>query len=75
LVALRHGTFGAFLRGKFEGVANARASRRRTRPLVEPGRLLAILRESEREIGLVQRRTGFDWYWRVYFALTAGGAD
>lgn len=76
LVALRHGTFGAFLRGKLAGLAGFGATRRSAPvPAVAADRLLAVLRESEREIGRVQRRTGFDWYWRVYFALTAGEAD
>jgi hypothetical protein len=42
---------------------------------IQTHRLWRILRESEREISHVQRRTGFDWYWRVYLAMTAGGAD
>ena len=28
-----------------------------------------ILLESERQIFDLQRQTGFDWYWRIYFAL------
>jgi hypothetical protein len=36
---------------------------------------LQILPESEREICRMQRLTGFDWFWRVYFALTSGAAD
>jgi hypothetical protein len=76
LVALRHGTFGAFLRGKLDGLMGFGAARRNAPgPAVADSRLLAILRESEREICRVQRLTGFDWYWRVYFALTAGEAD
>ena len=38
-------------------------------------RAAKILEQSEREILEIQRRTGFDWYWRVYFLLTSGGAD
>jgi GT2 family glycosyltransferase len=76
LVALRHGTFGAFLRGKLDGLVGFGAARRSaTGPKVAASRLLAILRESEREIGRIQRCTGLDWYWRLYFALTAGEAD
>ncbi len=76
LVALRHGVFWAFLRGKLEGLMGF-ATARQCRPArrVEPRRLLRILQESENEIRHIQRRTGFDWYWRVYFALTAGGSD
>ncbi len=76
VIALRHATFGAFLRGKLEGLNGFRAARRSARALdIQPHRLWQILRESEHEIRRVQRRTGFDWYWRVYLALTAGGAD
>ena len=75
-VALRHGTFWAFLRGKLEGLMGFAAARK-SAPQAEiaPYRFLQILQESENEIRRIQRRTGFDWYWRVYFALTAGGAD
>ncbi len=33
-------------------------------------RLARILEESEREILRLQERTGFDLYWKLYFALT-----
>ena len=76
LVALRHGAAGAFLRGKLDGLLRFRKVRRGASSLpVESDRVWRILRESEREIRFLQRRTGFDWYWRVYFALTSGGAD
>jgi len=76
LVALRHGTFGAFVRGKFEGLTLFRTARRQNAALRrQTGRLLRILSESEREIRHIQRLTGFDWFWRVYFALTSGAAD
>jgi len=76
VVAMRHGKLVAFLRGKLEGVMGF-ATQRRNAPAtgIEPHGLLQILQESENEIRDIQRRTGFDWYWRVYFALTAGGAD
>ena len=38
-------------------------------------RLRAILEQSEREILHIQSKTGFDFYWRVYFLLTRGGAS
>jgi GT2 family glycosyltransferase len=76
MVALRHGTFGAFLRGKWEGLTRIRAARQSDRVSgVQRDRLWRILRESEQEIRRVQRRTGFDRYWRLYFALTSGGSD
>lgn len=76
MVAMRHGGFWAFLRGKLEGLMGFTTARRNA-PAArgEPCRLLQVLRESEREIRYMQQRTGFDWYWRVYFALTRGGAD
>jgi GT2 family glycosyltransferase len=76
LVALRHRTFGAFLRGKFEGLTLFRTARRHTSGRArQAGRLASILLDSERDIHHIQRLTGFDWFWRVYFALTSGAAD
>lgn len=74
LVAMRHGCFAAFLRGKLAGVMRFNRTHR-SLGKVEAKRILRILAESESEIRDIQRKTGFDWYWRVYFALTAGGAD
>ena len=75
-LALRHGAFWAFVHGKISGLAHFRTQRRRSRELrINAGRIAGILREAERDINRLQRQTGFDWYWRVYFALTAGGAD
>jgi GT2 family glycosyltransferase len=75
-VALRHGTFWAFLRGKLDGLTCFRAARRNgLLSGIKPDRLLQVLQESEGEIRRIQREVGFDWYWRVYFALTSGGAD
>jgi GT2 family glycosyltransferase len=76
LVALRHGTFGAYVVGKFEGLALFRSVRWQSAALRgQASRFLQILPESEREIRRIQRLTGFDWFWRVYFALTSGAAD
>jgi GT2 family glycosyltransferase len=76
LVALRHGAFLAFLQGKLEGVKGFRAARKSSSGLdMKPDRLGQILRDSERELRRVQQLTGFDRYWRVYFALTSGEAD
>ena len=75
-VALRHGKFWAFLRGKLDGLLSFRAARRSGLPsVIEPARFLQLLQESESEIKRIQGQTGFDWYWRVYFMLTPGGAD
>jgi len=67
LVALRHGAGLAWLRGKLEGL---RAFRSKRRAASHPERLARILKESERELLALQEGTGFDLYWRLYFALT-----
>jgi hypothetical protein len=65
LVALRHGAVWPWIRGKIKGMRMYRANRR-------PGadQLLAILQQSESEIRELQRQTGQDLYWKLYFALT-----
>ncbi len=66
LVALRHGRGLAFLRGKLEGLRRFRTMRD---PM--PVEVVAtILQRSEAEIFALQRRVGFDLYWRLYFLLT-----
>jgi GT2 family glycosyltransferase len=65
LVALRHGTGWAFVRGKLAAAAQPRPPRNGPSP-----RLAEILQDSELQIREAQRRAGFDWYWRVYFLLT-----
>jgi GT2 family glycosyltransferase len=71
-LALRHGRGFAFLRGKIEGLARFRAVRRRAAAGDGFAAGLAkVLRESEQEILCLQRGTGFDLYWRLYFALTS----
>jgi GT2 family glycosyltransferase len=74
LVALRHGSGWPWLRGKVEGM-------RRFTELTEPrpsgsGPALAeILAADEREIRRVQRESGKDLYWTLYFLLTPGAAS
>ncbi len=69
LLAVRHGTGRAWLRGKAEGIRLFA----QTRGEGSEG-VAGVLEAGEREIRSLQRQTGFDWYWRVYFLLTAGGA-
>jgi GT2 family glycosyltransferase len=69
LVALRHGAGWAWLSGKLTAIVQARP-RAKSSP-----RLRAILSESEREILEIQKRIGFDSYWRWYFLLTRGGTS
>lgn len=67
VVALRHGAGLAFLKGKLEGLHSFGPMRRAG----SGGDILQdVLQQSEREIHELQNATGFDAYWRVYFALT-----
>src|SRR5258708_36052945 len=68
LLALRHGAGLAFVKGKVEGMRRFRQIRKDVG--CSGSALSAILRESENEIHELQRQTGFDLYWRLYFALT-----
>jgi hypothetical protein len=68
LVAVRHGAGLAYLQGKLQGL-NALLRRGRKRPSPQ-GNLARLLQQSELEIKQLQQRTGFDWYWKLYFALT-----
>jgi GT2 family glycosyltransferase len=69
-VAVRHGRGLAYLRGKLAGAAEFRRARKESAGRrADSGIVLAVLRESEREIHDYQRQTGFDPYWRCYFAL------
>ena len=70
ILALRHGCAGAFVRGKMSGMRVARtlaAQGPASRPVL--AKTEAFVRESERTILEIQRQTGFDHYWRVYFWL------
>jgi GT2 family glycosyltransferase len=77
-VALRHGAFLAYLAGKIEGVRRFRGLRRATqaargKPSANFPAIIefsAIVERGEQEIRDLQRLTGFDLYWRLYFALT-----
>jgi GT2 family glycosyltransferase len=64
VVALRHGRLGAWLAGKWQGLREFRRYRRNGSPAVRQ-----VLISSEAEIRAVQQAAGYDWYWRLYFAL------
>jgi GT2 family glycosyltransferase len=64
-VALRHGAAVAYLQGKSEGIRRFRSARGKS-----PANLSAIVERSEGEIRDLQKLTGFDLYWKLYFALT-----
>ena len=65
LLALRHGRALAWMRGKGEGIRLLLRSRKRNSIDITN-----ILRASEDQIRVLQKRLGHDWYWRCYFALT-----
>lgn len=65
LVAIRHGRGWACIRGKIEGLRLARNLPSAT----GWGKVGEILKESEQQIRQLQQLTGFDWYWKLYFAL------
>lgn len=70
LLALRHGAAVAFLRGKYSALWDFSVWRKM---LSEDARraIGTILEASENEIRELQRRTGYDWYWRAYMTLAA----
>lgn len=69
-VALSHGRFFSYLRGKAEGLFLFPRMRKEALWEDAPRRLSRILEHSELDMFRLQRGTGFDRYWRVYFALT-----
>jgi GT2 family glycosyltransferase len=69
ILAVRHGQGLAWLSGKVDGLRNYRSARRNMSADTAV-KLQRFLEESERELFSLQREGGFDWYWRLYFALT-----
>jgi GT2 family glycosyltransferase len=73
LVAVRHLRALSFVRGKIEGLwmfAGVRRESRRNGGLRRG--LSRILEQGDSEIFRLQRSSGFDSYWRIYFSLTGG---
>ena len=70
LVALRHGRGWSWLRGKVEGL---RRFPQLNAPRPSGTGLADFLAEGEREIRRIQRESGRDLYWTLYFLLTRGG--
>jgi GT2 family glycosyltransferase len=62
--AVRHGAGLAWLQGKLDGLRLRSAFP--SRPWSE---IRTAVERSEREIWILQKATGFDLYWRLYFAL------
>jgi GT2 family glycosyltransferase len=70
-IALRHGALFSYLAGKGQGLRQFREVRADGRAdLASTGNLPPILERSEEEIRAIQQLTGFDLYWKLYFALT-----
>jgi hypothetical protein len=69
LLAARHGAGLAWMRGKLEGLRQFRAMQPTGGGTGQDG-IGGIVDESERELLVLQRQTGFDLFWRLYFALT-----
>ena len=67
LTALRHGAGWACASGKLEGLRRFAEFRADT---ADFGAVEEVLASSERELYELQSQTGFDFYWRLYFALT-----
>ena len=70
-VACRHGAVAAWLRGRLEGCLQFHSTRQKCGGF-DPN-LPKYLRESERQIRVLQSQGGFDPYWRLYFLLTGSG--
>ena len=67
LLAFRHGRGLSYLRGKLEGLRGFHSMRGGE---VKAAPVRQLLIDSEDIIRNLQSRTGFDWYWKLYFALT-----
>lgn len=69
LVALRHFRGASYVRGKISGWNAARALYREKITISED-RISRFANSSEQQIFALQKQTGFDRYWRVYFWLS-----
>jgi GT2 family glycosyltransferase len=69
-IALRHGALPSYIAGKWEGLGQFREARGKYCADFPAGAFCAILERSEKELREMQQSTGFDFYWRLYFALT-----
>ena len=63
LLAARHGQARAWWTGWREALPPI------VTKLPDQQKLAAVLRQSEAELYRLQKETGFDWYWRIYFCL------
>ncbi len=71
IVALRHGALLSYFAGKVEGLRQFRDARgKHCASSAAIDHFSAAIEQSEKEIREIQQSTGFDLYWRIYFALT-----
>ena len=68
LAAARQRNFFAALSGKWAGIRQWK-SFRKNHSAAQQRRIESIFKASEREILELQQETGFDLYWKLYFAL------
>ncbi len=68
LLALRHHAGLSYFAGKLDALRIFRGVRHLSQQ--DSNTIATILRDSEAEIRELQQQTGYDLYWRVYFALT-----
>ncbi|MGH9662982.1 MAG: glycosyltransferase family 2 protein [Bryobacteraceae bacterium] len=68
-LAIRHGAGSAWCQGKWQGLRRFREIRRRAAGPAP----LEFIRRSEDKIWALQKRTGFDLYWRTYFLVAPRG--
>ena len=64
MLALKHGAGYAWVRGKMDGLRYSPAE-----PAGEWAQIRTVIENSEAEIRDLQMATGFDLYWKLYFAL------
>ncbi len=70
LTTIRQRNFVAALRGKWDGIRLVRRLHRNPKP---PARLRSLVREQEIQIRDLQSRFGWDFSWRIYFAVLGCG--
>lgn len=63
MLSARHGQLAAWWKGFREPLPPV------SEVLADRTILTQVLRDSERELYRLQKETGFDWYWRMYFSL------
>jgi len=69
MLAARQGHLLAYVRGKIDGVRLYRKLRR-SRVIHDAQVFQRIVQDAENEIRTLQKATGYDLFWRLYFALT-----